>query len=341
MRGGTAIKMQKYTVSFLMCLVATHCFAGAGGNIGLVDDRRYGSLEEPLYSAIGRLSIGCTAGFVSNNLIITNQHCVPACNNGCTIHFFDGKQYQDSPVQLVALPAKSKTRSSDGTDWAIFKSAIPNNNFKSVAPKTTLGTVNRGGFGLLRVIDDSEIPELKQIYANVTKQRAEECKQAKDALSCIHKYVNQELDRRGIKPLFGDSKNFKVQECTIREFVDNGKMTDTNCDSSGGDSGAPLLRGNEIVALNNSGPQTVFGKDDIHGARALNTSNFYEAVKNEIRRANATPSNPAPSNPGASTTPGEPAAPSEPGTTGDPNVVTDPTTLQSVINQALTDFQCD
>lgn len=69
-------------------------------------------------------------------------------------------------------------------------------------------------------------------------------------------------------------------------------MLRTNCDSSGGDSGAPLIRGKEIVGLNNSDPQNIFNQNDNNGAGVLNTNNFYTWAKKYINKninANSAP----------------------------------------------------
>ena len=60
-------------------------------------------------------------------------------------------------------------------------------------------------------------------------------------------------------------------------------MVETDCDSSGGDSGAPLLRSAQIVGLNNSGLQSVFGNDSVN-ANALKTENFYAQVQSAIAK---------------------------------------------------------
>lgn len=46
-------------------------------------------------------------------------------------------------------------------------------------------------------------------------------------------------------------------------------------------------RNNQIVGLNNSGPQTLF--DESRGANALKTENFYASVQKAIAGSNSTP----------------------------------------------------
>ena len=365
MRGGTSIAMQTKPIILLLCIISTDAFAGAGGNIGQHDNRTYGSLQEPLYSAIGRLSVGCTAGFIDTNTIITNHHCFVACQNRCTLHFWDGVSYQESAITAVTIPRENANQSTNGTDWVLYRTEIPNPNFKTIAPESTLGPVDRGGFGLLRVIKDDEIPRLKQIYSQVTNQHKEECKKKypndnNKLLACIHAYVTTELARQGIEPLFQDSKRFKIQKCNIHTFVDDNKRVRTDCDSAGGDSGAPLLRGNVIVGLNNAGPQTVFSNDDKKGAFALNTNNFYgpiralQSLHTHISTANT--GNPATSStttttattPTTTTTATTPTQVNEPATSVPPapepqnqQLITDPAQIQQMMLNALEDFNCD
>lgn len=349
--------MRILTSTILMCMISTAVLGGYGGNIGIKDDRRYGSLEDPLYSAIARLNVGagnksgCTAGFIAKNLILTNYHCHQACiSKECTITFWDGTQYQDSPIHPFIGPRQNPDGANDssymtGTDWVIYSTDIPNPNFKQIAQSSSVGQVNRGGFGCLRIIKDSELPELKSIYADMKRKYLDKCKEKypDNYIACINNQVNNELKRRNIKPLFEDGENFKIQECDITGYLEgNRKMMKTNCDSAGGDSGAPLLRGNTIVALNNSGPQGVFKKDEANGASALNTDNFYPYAQIAIAQSHLA------TNPGTTTNNVEPAQPSQQSETpsaasptNEPVIITDPNELQQVMNSQLQNFQCD
>ena len=272
--------MMKPLLMFLLFLYTVNAFAGYGGYIGTHDNRRYGSLSEPEYNSVVKLTVGggrCTGGFVSKNAILTNSHCAVLCKNGCVAEFWNGSALETSNAKIAAYVEKHETL--NGKDWAILLSDKESNFYKSVSPTTTPGQVLRGGFGALRIIEDNEIPFLQNLYSQVYKdpETIRECKtKGKMDVSCVNKRVDKKLKQIGKQPLFKDADNFKVQNCNIigdKEGTD-GKMVQTNCDSAGGDSGAPLLRGNQIVAINNSGQQMVFGNTD-KNANAVKTQNFY------------------------------------------------------------------
>lgn len=281
------------TASFFALILATICgnaFASAAGNIGTHDNRRYGSLEEPEYSAICHMYAGgnkshCTCGFIDKHLVITNSHCVPKCiEKGCSAKFWNGKSYVTTDLKLIMYHKNYETLA--GNDWAFFLASDANPNTKKVATSTTIGQVSRGGYGTLRIIPDHEIPTLRPIVSNMYEMHWQECKQqnSDNAISCIMRYINAEVERAGLKRLTGDGNNFKVQTCNItknplvlgEETYPN--MVDTDCDSGGGDSGAPLFRGNTMVALNNSGPSRIFQNNDSNGANAVKTQNFYKYI---------------------------------------------------------------
>ena len=320
--------MKILTFSFFAVIVlSVDAFAGYGGNIGLKDDRQYDNLSNPLYSSVARFDANgkprCTAGFVSENIIITNHHCADLCaRNKCSIYFWDGKQYQTSDVNIIAMPKEYSTK--DGTDWALFKSDVPNKNFKTVAFTTTGGAVLRGGYGTLRVISDDEIPIIKKAFGEA--RRTAKCAPSEDKITCVNKVANEILQKQhNIPSLFNDNEKFKTQRCDIHTISEG--LVRTTCDSSGGDSGAPLLRGNQLVALNNSGNQSVFGESEKYGAYALNTINFYQAVQDAVM--------------GRWMPPISFGGSAQNDANADSVIATDPQEIQSIMENRLLDFQCD
>jgi hypothetical protein len=275
----------------LLSVYTTNVFAGYGGNVGRYDNRQYGSLSDLTYRGVVKLTIGnggrCTGTFVSKNLILTNSHCAVGCTNGgCRAEYWNGganDELETSRLTVVAVNKKYNT--FDGTDWAVLKSDKESNFYKPISPKTTTGPINRGGFGCMRIIKDGEIPFLRSTYAETQRAFNKECKKEAKGddskyVSCINKHVNKALKDMGREPLFEDSGNFKIQNCNITGTL-NGypKMVETDCDSSGGDSGCPYLRGGQLVALNNSGPQNIFNDNELDGSNGLKTENFYDTVK--------------------------------------------------------------
>ena len=116
--------MMKIIYVFLLSLFSLNAFAGYGGYIGTHDNRRYGSLSEPEYNGVVKLLSGDkikgTGVFISKNIILTNNHCVAACRNGCQAEFWNGSGYETSNLKTLAYNEKSKL--SDGTDWGLLLS---------------------------------------------------------------------------------------------------------------------------------------------------------------------------------------------------------------------------
>lgn len=277
---------------FLLYFIPGILFAGPGGNIGTYDRRTYSNLSDPDYNSIVQIKLQngtksiCTGGFISKNFFITNLHCAKICEkSGCKITFYDGTKWHKNVQITRKFYGHDEYETVDGRDWAIFRSSVPNPKYKQIAPNSTIGSVKRGGFGTLRIIKDDEIPTLKMLLATTRMLRNTECKsKPKNYTKCIMDYFNTALKANNIPVLTGDTNRFKIQTCNIKSFFSNKKMLQTDCDSSGGDSGAPLIRGNKIVGLNNSGPQNIFNKNDNIGAAALNTNNFYTWATNYINK---------------------------------------------------------
>lgn len=351
--------MIKPLVTILLSLYTTSAFCGYGGYIGQYDNRTYGSLSDPEYRGITKLSIdgySCTGGFVSKNLILTNDHCAVHCKNGCSARFWNGSDYETSKLRVVAYYEQFETLA--GNDWALLVSDKESNFYKPVSPTSTPGQINRGGFGALRIIKDDEIPFLKQLYAQIQREFGVSCKKQRTRtyFECINENVNKKLEQMGKEPLLNDSNNFKVQTCKILgTHPQSNKMILTDCDSSGGDSGAPLLRNGQIVGLNNSGKQHIFGTETAN-ASAVKTENFYNHVQKYIKKYAQTPvttpgnnnSSPNPTTPGSNpTTPPTTTTNQNPGTNPQPTIPPqpvvhdDPQKIQQLLQQKLLDFDCD
>lgn len=337
--------MIKHLFIILLLVFNTNAFAGYGGYIGKYDNRRYGSLEEPEYNGIVKLmldhGVRCTGGFISKNIILTNNHCAMLCKKGCRAEFWNGSGYEQSNLKIALFYTKSSTYNGD--DWALLVSDKESNFYKTIAPMSTTGQVLRGGYGSLRVIEDSEIPELKRLYAQATQDFKEECnKKGKNLIECINEKFNKRLKESGKKPLFGDMDNFKVQTCNILgSYPGKNKMLRTDCDSSGGDSGAPFLRAGQIVGLNNGGLQGVFG-DEKANAIGIKTENFYIFTQGIIQKyKNANPDNNFLVPWGGTVNTNKQNETLGPVSLDFGEPVADDETIEQTLEQKLQDFDCD
>ena len=339
--------MIKTIFAILLSVYTANVFASFGGNIGVVDDRRYGSLSDPDYRGVVKVKLGaggCTGGFISKNLVITNSHCAVLCKNGCTAEFWNGSAYDKSSLRVVAYYPNYETL--NGTDWAILLSDKENKYYiSSIAANSTPGQIHRGGFGGLRIIEDDEIPYLQDLWDRVARENEARCKKEAEAwVDCINKLVEGELKKQGKQPLMNDGSKFKIQTCKIiGNHPKSNKMVQTDCDSASGDSGAPLLRSNQLVGLNNSGTHTIFSPDESKGANGVKTENFYKYAQELIAKyenysgssnnaSNTVPSKPNNTNPATNTN--SPTAPTS-------SPITDEQKIQQMLEQQLQSFDCD
>ena len=131
-----------------------------------------------------------TGVFVSENLILTNNHCVEACKSGCAARFWNGSEYETSNVKVVSVNPNDSA--SSGYDWGLLVSDKASKFYKHIAPVSTPGQVLRGGYGLLRVIEDDEIPLLKEVYSQTKQEYKKKCKEQKGMpyAECINKKVD-------------------------------------------------------------------------------------------------------------------------------------------------------
>ncbi len=342
----------KLFVSLFLMLITTSVFAGLGGYIGEYDNRSYGSLKMSQYSAVAQLKAmnkdgwsGCTGTFVDKNLILTNTHCaLPCVNEGrdCIAEFWDGKQYVTTKTTPIMLNEGFQTYA--GNDWALMMAYDGNPNVKNVSSTTSLGGVERGGYGTLRVIGKDELPIIRKIVEEVSNKYGEKCSKERDWFECWYSYIEEGVKKAGLKPLNNDDKNFKIQKCNITRnvFVDEGvtyaNMVSTDCDSAGGDSGASLFRGNIIVGLNNSGGHGLFftdkpGEQEVFsGGRAVKNQNFYPYI-DEAKRIVAQRLNGTWVEPKSEVQSEQQPAKKKP--------ITDKATMKRMYEQYINGFQCD
>ena len=286
--------MIKPSIAILLALYAVNAFASFGGHIvGGHDERVYASVSDPEYRGTARLSLdrgSCTGTFVSKNLILTNSHCAMACKRGCSAYFYNESGNEKSNLKVVAYYPDHGIY--DGKDWALMLSDKESRFYRSITPQTTTGPIVSGGYGMMRILKDEEIPTLKQLYVQTKQEFKEKCnREAKNNynawIGCINKHFEIKVQERGMEPIFRDSGNFKVQNCKILGTMQgHEKMVYTDCDSAAGNSGGAYLRGGQIVGLNNCGFSDIFDDRTGGGAGGLKTENFYNSVQKNIKKYN-------------------------------------------------------
>lgn len=288
--------MIKPSIAILLALYTSNAMASFGGHIvGNHDDRVYASVSNPEYRGLVRLTANrggvCSGTFVSKNLILTNSHCAVACKNGCSAYFYNESGNEKSNLKVVAYYPNYDI--FNGTDWALMLSDKDSSFHRSITPQTTTGPILSGGYGMMRILKDEEIPTLKQLYAQTKQEFKEKClRESKNNsnawIGCINKHFETKVQERGIEPIFRDSGNFKVQNCKILGTMQgHDKMIYTDCDAAAGNSGGPYLRGGQIVGLNNCGFNDIFDEKSA-GAGGLKTENFYNSVQKYVKKYSGT-----------------------------------------------------
>jgi V8-like Glu-specific endopeptidase len=253
------------------------------------DPRRYlqrGEKEKYPYRNIVNLNGSCTGMLITGNLILTAYHCVTDDASAVDYDFQYGlgsksvgkvvwhRELKDEDAALVRINDVHKKKYPD----------YYSGPFPEIAQTTSHQDFNlvSAGYGGMRVVLNSEFETVKDIIASVMAKNPDYYKEAYgkflngvigkklrkyDAIpSPLQFAMDEEAVARGIKPIFSDEANLKVQEnCSILSkssptlmdshagsAVKNGsgaKISDlsivydvkTDCMIVPGNSGGPLL----------------------------------------------------------------------------------------------------
>lgn len=175
--------MNKLYLGVLLCLVWPH---SGHAVVGKIDNREYVDWSQAPYNKIVLFLNKCTGQYIAKDLIITAAHCVyNACYDSelelpskCT---FTNSAGQSGTGRVIAVGREhSLTRGipfdgpgyTPATDWVLLKTDnLVADSWFHVATETKPGQYNSVGFGGIRIIDDQELPIIRQKYVLFLRQK--------------------------------------------------------------------------------------------------------------------------------------------------------------------------
>lgn len=198
-----------YLISwFLFMLLGTNM---ALGGVGSVDNREYVDWSKPPYDKIVYFRPSpystCTAQYVATDIIATARHCVVKTDE------FDnyekiGTEYEielhDGRKTRVILEKYGRNFSDE--DWALLRIQDPNffstsyfflssdTKYPKVSSSKRIPVIN-AGFGYMRILSDSDIRKLKQIFTNISIDNPN--LSFKEKLNSVY----YDMEKHGIEPL--------------------------------------------------------------------------------------------------------------------------------------------
>lgn len=266
-----------YLISwFLFMLLGTNM---ALGGVGSVDNREYVDWSKPPYDKIvyfrpSRYST-CTAQYVATDIIATARHCVVNTRE------FDnyekiGTEYEielhDGRKTKVVL--EKYGRNFFDEDWALLRIQDPDffstsyfflshdTKYPKVSFSKRIPVVN-AGFGYMRILSDSDIQKLKQIFTDVSTSSKQKLS-FKEILDSVY----YDMEKHGIEPLSDydwdrwDYDNPTPDYATLKfrlkadttcylwqnPFASKG-ILNSSCDSWQGNSGGAYFANNVIHGI--------------------------------------------------------------------------------------------
>lgn len=182
--------------------------------------------------------LACTAQYVSHNLILSAGHCV---EDDKGIYKIRNYKKQTIPVELiynacgnenVCVTQGNYLKGNDWAIWRIKKQKHFNDDFFNVAiPKTNIQVIN-AGFGNLRILNDNEIRELKQMLKDMNAQSAHD--------GNIYDKLSAAMIRKGMKSL--RDENLKASTCILDGSASSySKTLPADCYGWGGNSGGAVI----------------------------------------------------------------------------------------------------
>ena len=257
--------------------------------MGAHDAREYVSAEEwakPPYDNIVRLNIYkslyrtsiCTGQYVGDDLILTAYHCVESVIGGPKIDadiYTATNEFKRVGLSVVKSGNWNRLTSNrpevTAQDWVLLRIPAGHEAIKSGGGFDVSGTVVNGmdgenwGFGSLRVIKDSELPEIKAVVTDeiekvctnsaglhVSYDLMVESGHGYGDVSYVTNCLGGALG--GINKKLGtplttskETSRLKKSRCKILDTRLGSLITD--CDTYNGNSGGPFFVGNNLYGV--------------------------------------------------------------------------------------------
>ena len=243
-------------MKFIFILTLFMCTTALAG-VGDIDQREYVNWSTPPYNQIVYFRPSeystCTGQYVAPDIILTARHCITdqrEHDNYAQIGKTYDIQLHDGRTTTVVL---EKYGHNFNNDWALLR--IPDQSFFSasyfnVHTQTEYLPVINAGFGYMRILSDTEIQRIKQIFTTVIGNQNRFIN-FDDALS----QAEQEIKNQGIPNLYDwdDSiPGYRLKAdktCQLVKHQNKDKTISTTCDNWGGNSGGAYFSGNTLYGI--------------------------------------------------------------------------------------------
>lgn len=243
----------KYILSVFILLACTTAFAGVGD----IDQRVYVDWSTPPYNQIVYFrpseNSTCTGQYVASDIILTARHCITDQREHDNYGMI-GKTYT---IQLhngrTTTVVLEKYGHDFNNDWALLRisdQSFFSTSYFNVHTKTEYLPVINAGFGYMRILSDTEIQRIKQIFTTVIGNQNRFI-DFNDALS----QAKQEITNQGIPNLYDwdDSiPGYRLKAdktCKLVKHRNKDKTISTTCDNWGGNSGGAYFSGNTLYGI--------------------------------------------------------------------------------------------
>ncbi len=221
---------------------------------------------------------GCSAQYVSNNLVLSAAHCIKA-NATYTITNYKGEV---AHVSLLTH-GEYKNITDSMNDWAIWEIDDPqfySTEFFDIAVPTQTTPVINAGWGWMRVLTEDEIQLLRGIFQDILQEKTN----AQNlAIAQVEPELNARAEAHGLRPLREDQPRLKASECyVIFEDCSTNSVAAcqsksvprhayyplvlaSSCDSWGGNSGGGYISKNEgsLYGITSHGADSFYDNSDI------------------------------------------------------------------------------
>lgn len=182
------------------------------------------------------LGIGnCSAQFISPNLILSAGHCVKGGDQDLVRYRAINYKGERFPLRLVYTPWIPDTEEvgipNDFAVWLVTEPQYHSESYFDVKVPTKKTNVINAGWGWARVIPDSELKTIRDIFDIIAKGNK------KTTVETMEEKLIELLPKFDIKPIREEGDKLKASECTIifndcaqryREDENNLRKTITN-----------------------------------------------------------------------------------------------------------------
>ena len=296
-------RMLRFLFLFLCFPVSVFAGTGATDNRYYVTDEMwaqhpYNKFVHLIVSTADSVA-GCSAQYVSNNLILSAAHCIKA-NATYTITNYKGGTTQVS----LLTHGEYKNIADSMNDWAIWEINDPQfygTDFFNIAVPTQTTPVINAGWGWMRVLTASEIQLLRGISQDILQEKKATAKNL--AIDQVEPELSARAEAQGLRPLREDQPRLKASECyivfedcstnsveacqskSVPRHAHYPLILASSCDSWGGNSGGGYISKNDgvLYGITSHGADSFYDNSDID--YLVSSRQFQPTVNNLLQKA--------------------------------------------------------